>query len=160
MGLGQFRPHILSLQEQANTVRAGARPGIIQKPGKGGQRPGRHHVIGLVGQIFDPRVFNGDRQGHALGRGAQECGLLADALMQGDGDILAQGGQHQAGKAGARAQIRQGFCLRRDKGGQLGAVPHVPPPQLGQGAGRHQVMAGIPVGQDVGIGLQPRQCLS
>src|SRR6201996_6261890 len=37
--LGQFRPHILSLQEQANTVRTCESLGVFQQQGQGGQRP-------------------------------------------------------------------------------------------------------------------------
>src|ERR1043165_1510119 len=49
MGIRQFDPYILALQEQANAVQADKILGIGQELGEGRQSPGRHHVKSLAG---------------------------------------------------------------------------------------------------------------
>ena len=68
--------------------------------------------------------------------------------------------QHQTGEAGPGAQIGQGPGAGRDEGDKLGAVPEMPLPDIAQSAGGHQIMTGVPVRQDIGIGLQPRLCFT
>jgi len=160
MGFGQFRPHILSLQEQANAVRGPQRPGIGQQQGQGSQRPSGHHIMGPAGQILDPRVLYGDVQAHALCGGAEECAFLGRGFVQRHGQFRPHRRQHQAGKTGARPQIGQGAGFGRDQSCQLGRIPEVTLPQVGQGASCHQIVPGAPVDQQICIGRQPGQCFT
>ena len=87
MGLGQFSPHILSLEEQANAVRAYKGVRIGHQQGQGGQRPCCHHIISLGGQILDPGILYPDGHGHAVRGGAQDCAFLPGGFVQGHGQI-------------------------------------------------------------------------
>ena len=134
--------------------------GIVQQQGQGGERPGRHHIKGLRGHVFKPRIADLDLQAHAVGSGLQEGALLGRGFMQGDFQLRPHRRQHQTGKAGARTQIGQGQGRFRDQGCQLGAIPQMTVPKVGQGAFGHQIVPGVPVGQQIGIGLQPGQCFT
>ena len=160
MGFGQFDPYILSLQEKTDAVRAAQSRRIGQEQGQGRQRPGRHHIIGFGGQILDPRVLYGNGQSHAFCGGAEEYAFLRGGFMQGHGDIRSHRRQHQPGKPSARPEIGQSAYSCRDKGFQLGGIQEVPLPKVGHGASGHQIVPGVPFDQQVGIGLQPRQCFT
>ena len=153
MGFGQFGPYILSFQKKTNTVRAGQGIGIVQQPGQGSQRPGCHHIIRLGDQILDPGVFYGDVQAHAFCGGSQEHTFLGAGFVQGHRQLRPHRRQHQPRKARAAAQIGQGTGRGGDQGGQLGAVPDMPPPDFGQAGLRHQIVAAVPISQHIGIGL-------
>lgn len=160
MGFGQFSPYILSLEEQANSVRSHEAVGIFEQLGQGRAGPSRDNIKGPMGQAFHPRVFNSDVQTHALCGGTQECAFLGGGFVQGHGQLRPHGGQHQTWKTRAGTQIGQSAGVRGDHRGKLGAIPQVPMPDIGQGAFGHKVMQGIPVGQQVGIDLQPGQCFT
>lgn len=160
MGLGQFRPQILALQEETNAVRTCEPLRIGQKQGQGGQGPGCYHVMGAGGQLFDPDILDRHGQAHALGGGFEEVALLGGGLMQGDGQVRPQRRQHQPREAGSGPQIGQGAGIFGDQGPQLGGIPEMPTPQVGQGASGHQIVPCVPVGQQIGIGLQPGQCFT
>lgn len=89
MGFRQFRPQILSLQEQANAVRTSKALGIGQKQGQGGQGPRRQHVEGFWRQGLDAGILDPDLQAHAFGGGAEEGTFLSDGLVDRDGDLRA-----------------------------------------------------------------------
>ena len=159
MGFGQFLPQILPLQEQANRARACESNCIAQQPGQRGTGPAGDDVKGLGRSVFHTGVQYPDIiQLHARRRRREEGAFLGGGFVQGHGDIRPHGRQDQPGKASAGAQISQSASSIRDQGCQLGAIPEVALPQFGQGASGHQVMAFVPVGQDVGIGLQLSQC--
>ncbi len=128
MGLRQFWPHILTLQEQANTVRSCEFTGISQELGQGGQGAGGHHVKCLGRQVFQAGILDGHGNGHPFGREAQKDAFLGGRLMQGDGKTGQHRCQDQAGKTGPGTQIRQGAGRLGDEGGELGAIPEMPPP--------------------------------
>ena len=50
--------------------------------------------------------------------------------------------------------------IRRQQGGELGAIPEMALPEIGQGAFGHQIVPGVPIDQQVGIGLQPCRCFT
>ena len=68
--------------------------------------------------------------------------------------------QHQPGEAGAGTQVGQGAGAFREQGCQLGRIPHMPPPEVRQGAFGHQIVPGVPLRQQRGIRLQPGQCFT
>ncbi len=156
MGFRQFAYQILSLQEQADGIRAGEFLCVAQQFIERGTGPGRHHVKHFGGQVFHPGVFNSHGQLQPRRRGLQESALLQRRLMQGDSDPVPQHfRQHQAGKPGPGTQIGQGAGFRRHQGCQLGAVPEMPPPQIVQRAVRHQIVAAVPIPEEIGVSLQP-----
>ena len=63
-------------------------------------------------------------------------------------------GNHQAGKASAAAEIEPAPGLRKERC-ELGAVGHMPAPDLGQGARRDQVLHPLPLGEERDIGGEP-----
>ena len=109
-------------------------------------------------QVLDPHILYGDGQGHAFCGGLQEGAFLGGGFVQGHGEVRPHRRQHQPRKAGAGAQVGQGVGLFRDQGGKLGGIPHVPLPEVGQGASGHQIVPFAPVRQQFGIRLQLRQC--
>ena len=160
MGLGQFGPYILALQEETNTIRTCEPLGIGKQEGQGRQGPGRHHIIRIGGQLFDPGILNGRGETHARRRGLQELAFLGGGFMQGDRKVGAHRRQNQSRETRPGAEIRQGTGACRDVRRKLGAIPEMPPPEIGQGAIGHQVMPGVPIGQEAGISLQPGQCFT
>ena len=160
MGFGQFRPQILAFQEQANAVRTCESVGVGKQQGQGRQGARRHHIIGVWGQLLDAGIFDRHSQAHPGGGLFEELAFLGGGLMQGDGEVRPHRRQHQAGKAGTGAQIGQAAGGFGDQGDQLGGIPEMPPPKVGQGASGHQIMPGIPVLQQIGIKLQPGQCFT
>lgn len=160
MGFRQFRPHILSFQEQANAVRAHQRLGVGEQQGQGGQGPRRQHIERIWRQGLDPRVLDTRRQAHALGGGGQEGAFLPRGLVERNGDLGAHRRQHQPGEPGPGTQISQSPGSGRDQGFQLGGIEEMAVPKVNQGAFGHQIVAFVPVGQQVGIGLQPGQCFT
>ena len=161
MGLRQFGHHILAFQEQANTVRACESLGIAEELGQGGTGPGRHHIKGLGRGILYPEIADDDRQSHALGGGGEEGAFLGGGFVEGHGHLAAQHfRQDQPRKAGAGAQIGQSTGLSPDQGHKLGGIPEVAVPDIVEGFGGNQVMTGIPVGQNIRIGLEMGQCFT
>ena len=160
MGLRQFRHHILSLQEQANGVRAHQRLGVGEQQGQGRQRPGRHEVEGLGGQGLYPFVLDPNPQAHPLGGGGQEGAFLPGGFMQGHGDLWPHRREHQPGEPGPGTQIGQSPGSRRDQGPQLGGIKEMAAPKVGKGTFGHQIVALVPIGQQIGICLQPGKCFT
>lgn len=160
MGLGQFGPYILAFQEETNAVRTCEPLGVGQQQRQRRQRPGRYHIMGTRGQLFDPGVLDRDGQAHPLGRGFEEVAFLGGGLMQGYGHLRPHRRKHQPGEPGPGTQIGQGPGALWDQRRQLSRIPEMPAPQVGQGAFGHQIMAGVPVGQQIGIGLEPGQCFT
>jgi len=104
---------------------------------QGSQRPGGYHIESLWRQVFQPGIPDRYLQVNAVGGSLKKCAFFRGGLMQGHGQIGPQQGQHQPWKAGARTEVGQGPGLRRNEGRQLGRVPEMPVPKVGQGAFRH-----------------------
>ena len=161
MGFRQFRPHILAFQEQTNAVRACEMLCIGQQLGQGGAGPGGDDIERLRGasSIRRLRIVTGSAMRSAAA--VRKAHFLAVASIEGHGDPISQHlRQDQARKAGAGAQIGQRSGFWRDEGRKLGGIPEMPPPDILQGAGGNQIMAGVPVLEQAGIGLQPGQCFT
>ena len=80
--------------------------GVGEEFGQGSTGAGGDDVEGVGRGVFHAGVLNGDGQFHALGGGGQKGAFLGRGLVKRDRDPAAQHfGQHQAGKAGTRAQI-------------------------------------------------------
>ena len=109
-------------------------------------------------EIGFTRLVVGECAGGA-GDFPQEGGFSLVALDQVDiGN--SQDRQHQAGEAGAAAEIHQGPRSRRDQGVELGGVNEVPRPEMGQGPGTDQVDDRLPFPQKVGIDLEAVACFT
>ena len=161
MGFGQFDRYILSFQEQTNTVRSHEILCIAQQLRQRRAGPGGYHVKGLGRCVFHALIAYLHRKLHPLGSSLQKSAFLGRGLKKGDRQPLAQKlCQNQARKACTAAQIGQGMGFGWDKGGKLGAVPGMPPPDFAQGRSGNQIMPGIPVGQQVHMGLEPGQCFT
>ena len=160
MGFRQFRPRILSLQKQTNTVRAGERLGVGQEQGQGGQRPGRHHIEGLGRQGLDAGILDRELEAHALGGSGKEGALLSGGFMKRDGDLWPHRCQYQAGEPGTGTQISEVPGSRWDQGLQLGGIQEMAVPEIGQGAAGHQIVVLVPGDQQIGISLEPGQCFT
>jgi len=113
MGLRQFSPYILTLEEQANPVRTKEILCIPQKGFQGRAGPCGDDIEGLRWQVFHPIILDRDGEHHLFGSRQQEGALLGCGFMQGDFDpVPQQFRQHQAGEPGAGTEIRQGRSLR------------------------------------------------
>ena len=134
---------------------------IGKKHRQGRTGAGGDGVERLWGGVFDPFILDGNGKLHALGGRFQEGAFLGRGFEQGHGNAVSQHfPQDKARKAGSGAQIRQGPCFQRNEGRQLGRIPEMPPPKVFQGTSRNQIMAGIPVLQQIGISFQPGQCFT
>jgi len=116
--------------------------------------------MGFTRQVLDPGILDPHLQTHARGGGTQKGAFLGRGLVQGHRQVRPHRRQHQARETGAGTQIGQGAGLSRDQGSKLGAIPEVPPPEIGKGAAGHQIVPFIPVQQQIGIGLEPGQCFT
>ena len=97
----------------------------------------------------------------AGGGSAQELAFLAGSLEKAHRNLAFEyRGQHQPREPGAGTEIRQCTGSFRHQGNKLCAIPEMPLPQLFDGLAGHQIVPGIPVGQDIGISLQPGQCFT
>ena len=86
MGFRQFGPHILTLEEQANAVRAQEMLRIGKQLGQGGAGPRRDEIEGLHGRILHALVPDMDLEFHGLGSGNQKGAFLGGGLIQSDGN--------------------------------------------------------------------------
>lgn len=161
MGFRQFGPHILTLEKQANAVRAEEILRIAQELRQGRAGPGGDHIEDFGGNILHPLILNRNRQIHGLGGGGQESAFLGGGVVQGHPDpVPQQFRQHQPWEPGSGTQIRQGFPFFRNQRRQLGGIPEMPPPQVFQGLGRHQIVPDVPVTQKIGVSRQAFQCFT
>jgi len=101
MGIGQFSPHILSLQKKTNTVRACERIGILQQLGQGSQSPRCDDIENLWRQIFQTGIADRHPRADAFCRGLEKGALLGRGLMKGDCQIGPKHGQDKGRKAGS-----------------------------------------------------------
>ena len=69
-------------------------------------------------------------------------------------------GEHQAGKAGAAADIGDRGRIGGQMADKLDRIEHVAVPHMGQGIARHQVQGLLPFCQLVGIKPQPVHCFT
>lgn len=162
MGFGQFLPQILPLQEQANRARACESNCIAQQPGQRGTGPAGDDVKGLGRGVFHTGVQYPDIiQLHARRRRREEGAFLGGGFEQGHLEPVPQHRrQDKAGKPGARSKIDQRPGGFRDKRGQLGAVQKVAAPEIGHAGTGHQIVAAVPVRQQVGIRFQAGKCFT
>ena len=161
MGFGQFDRYILSLQEQANTVRPQEILCIAQQLRQGRAGPRRHQIEGLRWRVFHPLIADLDGNLHPLGGGLQKGTLLGRGLEKSDRQPVAQKRrQDQARKACAAAHVSQGLSVIWNKGGKLGRIPDMASPDIGQGRSGNQIVTGIPIGQQINLGLEPGQCFT
>ena len=130
MGLGQFLPQILSLQEQAYRARACESNGVAQQSGQRGTGPAGDDVKRLGRGVFHAGVQHPDViQLHARCRSREECALLGGGFEQGHlQPVPEHRRQDQAGEPGARPKVGQRSGGFGNKGGQLGAVQEVTAP--------------------------------
>ncbi|MNE02304.1 hypothetical protein D3C80_947770 [compost metagenome] len=108
--------------------------------------------------LFSPAIDDRGRQIERIDHLLQEAATLAQAVDQPDvsvGTVLQQDGQDHAGEAGAGPEISPGQGLGR-QGQQLGAVPGMAVPEVGNGVGADQVHHLIGLGQHTEEGGQIR----
>jgi hypothetical protein len=77
MGFRQFSPYILTLEEQANAVRATEILCMGQELGQWRASPRCDHIKPMRRCVFHPPVFDKNGQFHLLGGGFQEIAFLA-----------------------------------------------------------------------------------
>ena len=115
MGLGQFDPYILTLEEEANRAGTGEMLCIFKQLGQGRTGPSCHHIEARFGCLLDPFAADRDGEFQPFGRGAQEIRLFSRRLVERDGQpVIQQKGQNQARKPCSTAEIGQRFRLLRD----------------------------------------------
>lgn len=94
-----------ALRQQPGRRKIGQSARGVEQRGQGGDRARRNDREGLDGQRLDATLLDaGVRQAQSRGNMAQEFGPPASRLAQHD-RLLAQAGDHEAGKAAARADI-------------------------------------------------------
>ena len=121
MGFRQFGPHILTLQEQANAVRACEMLCVAQQLRQGGAGPGGYDIERLFRRVFHAPVFDCNGQRQAVRGGRQKGAFFRGGLMQRDPNPIAQQfRQHQARKSRSGAQIGQACGCWGHKWGELG----------------------------------------
>ncbi len=96
----------------------------------------------------------GDARGLAQKRGLSRIPL--DQLDAGN----AEDREHEPRQSGAAAEVDQVLGRTRDKTKKLRRIEHMPPPQSGESVAADEVDARRPAGQQIGIGLQPRECFT
>ena len=90
MGFRQFGPHILTLEEQANAVRAEEMLRIGEQLGQGGAGPGGDKIEGLGRNVFHPAVAYSDFEFHGVGSRNQKGAFLRRRFVQSDGNPIPQ----------------------------------------------------------------------
>src|SRR6185312_10472898 len=83
MGFRQFSPYILTLEEQANAVRAREILCIGQEPGQWRAGPRRDHIERVRRRVFHAPVFDENRQLHSLRHRLEEFAFFAGGFEQG-----------------------------------------------------------------------------
>jgi hypothetical protein len=158
-GGGQFLPGLLALWEEAYRLGSDKRLSQNEKPVERSAAAGRHDIDDMRWQRIDSRVADLHGRGGDPRRLAQE-GAFARIRFNELDPRHAHDRQHQPGKSGAAAEIDQALRAVRDKGQELRRIEKMPAPRIVEGAGRDQVDARRPFGEQPGIGLQPRQCFT
>jgi hypothetical protein len=156
---GQFLPGLLALWEEAYRPRSDKPRCQRQKPVERGAAAGGHDIDRVRRQRIDSRVADLYGRAGAPRRLAQKGAFARigfDQLDPGDSEDR----QHQPRKPGAAAEIDEALRARRDKRQQLRRIEEMAPPRIGEGAGSDQVDARRPLGQQPGIGFEPRQCFT
>ena len=135
-GLGQFRPHILAFQEQADRLRAGEMLCIGQQLVERRAGAGGDDIKGQRLDIFHAGVANFWVQPKFSGHFRQKGAFFGRRFEQRDLCPAPQElRQDKSRKAGAAAKIGKGLGALRNKPYELSAIPDMPPPDIGEGAG-------------------------
>jgi hypothetical protein len=156
---GQFRVDATALEQHQPPARPQQRPGHGHELDERGEGPRRHRVDGER-QGLDPHGVHGDfGQTHASRRLAQELRLAPIGF---DEMHLrhAHGGEHEAGQAGAAAEVRQRGATRRQMPEELGGIEDVATPGIGEGRGADEVDRLLPLAQQLEIERQALHCFT
>ena len=130
--LGQFEPHILSFEKQANGLRAREMLCIPQKLVERRTGAGGHDIKGLGRGGFHAFIADDDIKPEPVARRFQELAFLGGGFEQRNPHLPTEEFcQHQSRESGAAPQICQCLCGLRNMTEQLGAIPDVPVPDIG-----------------------------
>jgi len=155
-GFGQFRPHILPLEKQANRIRTREMLCIPQKLIERRTGAGGDDVETFCRRCFHARILDSRIQFESVAHSLQKGALFGDGFEKCDPNAISQKlSQNKSRETSAAAEIGEGSGIGRDVFRQLSAIPDMPPPDIGQGPRRNKVVAGVPVLQHSDIGLQP-----
>ncbi len=152
--IGQFGPHILSLEKQTNRVRTREMLCIPQKLVERRTGAGCDDIEifcrrGLHSRILDSRI-----QFEPVANDLQKSTLFGGRFEQGYLNAPAQESrQYQPWKASAAPEIGQRSCIFRNVCRELGTIPDMSPPDICQRDGRNEILATVPVLQQTNIGL-------
>src|SRR5579885_380970 len=108
MGLGQFGLKILSLEEQANSVRAGEMLCIAQQAFERRAGPRGNDVKIFVCSFFDSRVADLDVQVEPFGRGAEKGAFLGCRFIEHRAEVRPfpkKNGQYDSREPGSAAEV-------------------------------------------------------
>jgi len=72
----------------------------------------------------------------------------------------AQYREDEAGKAGAAAEVEQRPGTGRDKRIELRGIEHVTAPQIRQRIRPDEIDRPLPLSQELGVALEPRECFT
>ena len=148
----------MSLEEQTNRAGPGEILCIGQKRVERRAGAGGDDIEGLGRHRFHPLLANFCIQPQSVADGFQELAFLARGFEQRDLDAVTQEDREdEAGKSRAAAKISQRFRSLRHIADELGAVPDMSLPDIGEGRRGHEIVARVPILEHPDIGFQARK---
>lgn len=159
-----FLMHRLALGKQGNTVAATMLRSEFQEGFERGEGPGGEDVGLERGHGLDPVGSDNGRKAHGPG-GLDEKGAFPGVAFHQDdakvgGGFGGEGGDHQAGKAGAAAEIRPETGNRGMQAPELGGIGDVAGPEICFRGAPDEVDAGVSAKKEGGESFQPVLCFT
>ncbi len=161
-GFGQFDPYILTLEKQADAVRADEMLCIAKQLGQGRAGARRHHVERLRRDFLDPDILDARPGGPCARRRPPETRISSRSPRTSDTSTRSRSktASTRPGNPAPLPRSAKVPGIGGIKGRKLGAIPDMPVPDIVQGPGGYQIVAGVPVRQQTDIALQPPQCFT
>jgi hypothetical protein len=105
-----------------------------------------HDIENLALRLFDTAVSDLDGDSRPMGDFLEKAALLSDGLVEDYPRLTGQKyGQDEPWKAGSAAKINEASRIGTEQRKELGGVPDVALPDLGQRFGRDQIHPRVPV---------------
>ena len=158
-GRADFLPRLRPLWEEA--YRGGADKWLSdnEKLVESGEPAGGHDGYLMGGHELDSGAADACRCAGEAGRLAQKRRLARvgfDELDPGGADDR----QNETGKPGAAAEIDEALRPRGDQRQELRRIEKMAAPEIAERARGDKVDAAGPLAEQLGIGLEPRQCFT
>src|SRR5271155_400189 len=146
IGVGQFSPYRLALEEQALGILSLKRGCIGKQLIERCTGACGHDVERLRLRVFDPAVPDLGGDPRPMDDFLKKTALLGDGLIEDRADFtFRKDSQNDAWKAGATTEIDEIFHVRSEKRKKLGRIPNMPLPDVGEGFRGDEIHPRVPI---------------